>query len=127
MSRHISHLSNGSWVSKESSTFSARLWTWANMRPPCRQVRSTISNVVRHRLEIVLGRLVGKGALAHDIGAQGTVAHVARVVDALGQRLQHVQELGEGLPAPFDAGLHGGAADVLGAFEIAHDEVGLAL
>ena len=82
---------------------------------------------MHHRLEIVLGRLVGEGTLAHHVGAQRAVAHVARVVDALGQRVEHVEEFGEGLPAPLDAGLHGGAADVLGALEVAHDEVGLAL
>jgi len=53
MSRQTSHLSNGSWVSKESSTFSARLWTWANMRPPCRQVRSMMSKVVRQAPALV--------------------------------------------------------------------------
>ncbi len=35
ISFHTSHLSNGSCVSNDSSTFSARLCTWANMRPPC--------------------------------------------------------------------------------------------
>ena len=45
----------------------------------------------------------------------------------LGSEFEHVEEFGKGLPAPLDAGLHGGAADVLGAFEIADDEVGFAL
>jgi hypothetical protein len=80
--------------------------------------------VMDHRLEIVLGRLVGEGALAHDMGADGAMADIARVVDALGQRVEHVEELREGLPAPLDAGLHGGATDVLGAFEVAHHQVG---
>ncbi len=83
--------------------------------------------VMHHRPEIVLGRFVGEGTLAHHVSAQRAVAHVARVVDALGQRVQHVEEFGESLPAPLDAGLHGGAADVLGALKIADDEVGLAL
>ena len=47
MSRHISHLSNGSWVSKESSTFSARLCTWGMKRPPRLLTRSTASSVRR--------------------------------------------------------------------------------
>ena len=79
---------------------------------------------MHHRPEIVLGRLVGEGALAHDVGTDGAVPDIARVVDALGQRVQHVEELREGLPAPLDAGLHGGAADVLGTLEVAHHEVG---
>ena len=47
ISRHSSHLSNGSCVSNDKSTFSARLWTWANMRPPRWAVRSMMSKVVR--------------------------------------------------------------------------------
>ena len=84
-------------------------------------------HLMHHRLGVILGRLVGEGALTHHIGAQRAVANVARVVDALGQRVEHVEELREGFPAPLDAGQHGGAADVLGAFEVAEHEVRLAL
>jgi hypothetical protein len=82
---------------------------------------------MRHGPDLVLGRLFGEGSLAHHVGAQGAVADIARVVDALGQAVQHVEEFGEGFPAPLDAGLHGGAADVLGPFEVAEHHVGFAL
>ena len=39
------------------------------------------------------------------------------------QRLEAVEELGIGGPAPLDAGLHGGRRNILGALEIANDEV----
>ena len=83
--------------------------------------------VLHHLGEIVLGRLVSEGALAHHIGAQRAMADVARVVDALRQLIEDIEELREGLPAPLDAGQHGRAADILGALEVAEHEIGLAL
>ena len=46
---------------------------------------------------------------------------VAGVVDALGQRLQAVEELGEGRPLPLDAGFHRLGRNVLGPLEVADD------
>ncbi len=43
-------------------------------------------------------------------------------VDALGQSVDGVEILGEGLEAPVDAGGQGGRVDVLGPLEVAHDE-----
>src|SRR5215472_9022372 len=72
-----------------------------------------------HRLEIVLRRRLVEGALPHDVGTERGVPHVAGVVDALGQRLEGVKELGVGGPAPLDARLHRLRGDVLGPLEIA--------
>src|SRR5262249_49726151 len=66
-----------------------------------------LADVARHRLQIVLARGTVEGALAHDVGPECGMADVARVVDALRQTVEHVQELREGLPAPLDAGAHG--------------------
>src|SRR5882724_551581 len=76
-----------------------------------------------HGAEIVLGRRLLEGALAHDIGAQRGVAKVARVVDAFGEPVDGVEELGEGLPLPLDARFHRLQRDVLRALEIADHEV----
>ena len=90
---------------------------------PMAPARMRVAQLALHRAQVVLaGRLV-EGALAHDVGAQRGVADVARVVDALGQRLQAVEELGEGRPRPLDARLHGLGRDVLGALEVADDQV----
>src|SRR3989441_8512691 len=92
-------------------------------REPDRAGADGVAHLALHRLEIVLaGRLLER-PLAHHVGAYGRVADVAPVVDALGQGVEAVEELGEGGPAPLDARLHGGGRDVLGALEIADDEV----
>ena len=80
-----------------------------------------------HSLLIGFGCGFRERPLAHDVGAQGGVADVARVVDALRQRLHRVKELREGLPTPVDARQHGFAGDVLGPLEVAEHEVGLRL
>ena len=59
-----------------------------------------VAQLARHRREVVLGGLLLEGALAHGPGAQRGVADVAGVVDALGQPLERVEVLGEGLPGP---------------------------
>jgi len=89
--------------------------------------RERAPELLLHRFEIVLARDLVEGALAHDVGAQGRVTHVPRVVDALGQRLERVEELGVGGPRPLDAGLHGLRGDVLGALEVADDEASVRL
>ncbi len=66
-----------------------------------------VAQLALHRLEVVLGGRLIEGALAHHVGAQGGVADVAGVVDALGQRLEGVEELRVGGPLPLDARLHG--------------------
>ncbi len=76
-----------------------------------------------HRGEVVVVARLLERALTHDVGAQRGVADVARVVDALGQRVDHVEVLREGLPSPVDTGLHGGTRDVFGALEAADGEV----
>ena len=76
-----------------------------------------------HGGQLLGGGRLGESAFAHHIGAQRGVADVAGVVDAFGQGVDGVQELREGLPAPIDAGQHGFAGDVFGAFEIAKHEV----
>ena len=48
-SRHSGSRSNGSRVSKDRSTESARLCTWANMRPPARAVSSSSSKYGRQK------------------------------------------------------------------------------
>src|SRR5581483_10841568 len=99
----------------------------ARRRETVRAGGDRLPGVVHHGLEVVLGRFIGEGALPHHVGAERAVAHVARVVDALGQRLQHIEELREGFPAPLDAGQHGRAADILRALEIAEHQIGFAL
>ena len=44
-------------------------------------------------------------------------------VDALRQSVDGVEVLGEGLEAPVDAGGQGRRIDVLGPFEVAHDQL----
>ena len=55
------------------------------------------------------------------------MADIAGIVDALGRGVHGGHELGEGLPAPVDAGQHGVAVDVFRALQIAEHEVGLGL
>ena len=80
-----------------------------------------------HAGKLVGGRLIRERALAHDVGAQRRVPNVARVVDTLRQRVDGVEELGEGLPGPLDARLHRLRRDVLGPFKVAEDEAGVGL
>ncbi len=78
----------------------------------------------RRQVSAAVGRL-GERALAHGVGAQRRVPDVARVVDPLGPARDGVEVLGVGLPRPLDARLHRLGGDVLGALEVAHDEVPL--
>ena len=75
-----------------------------------------------HGREIVGRRFVGERTLTHDVGTQRGMADVGRVVDALGEFVDRVQIFGIRRPTPRDAGVHGLGRDVLGAFQIAHDE-----
>ena len=75
------------------------------------------------RARLVLGGGFREGPLAHHVRAQGRVPDVAGVVDALRQRVEHIEVLGVGLPAPADALQHRLAGDVLRAFEVPEDQV----
>ena len=77
----------------------------------------------RHAAHFLRARFVRERAWPHHVGAQGAVAEVAGVVDALGQRVHRVQVLGKALPAPANAGQHRFPGDVLGAFEIAKHQI----
>ena len=66
---------------------------------PMAPARIASRTLALHRLQIVLGRRPVERALAHHVRAQRGVADVAGVVDALGQRLERVEELGIGRPA----------------------------
>src|ERR1700730_193761 len=55
------------------------------------------------------------------------MADIAGVVDALREAVEHVEKFRKRLPAPFDAGEHSVAAQILGTFEIAEHQVRLAL
>ena len=63
-----------------------------------------------------------KAPLPHRPRPQRRVPDVGGAVDRLGQPVERVQVLGEGLPAPLDPRRHGPAVDVLGPLEVAHDE-----
>ena len=60
-----------------------------------------------HAGQVVLGRLLGQGAPAHDVHAQRGMADVRAVVDRLRQPVDGRQILGEGFPGPVDAGQYG--------------------
>ena len=51
------------------------------------------------------------------------MADVGGVVDALGLSVDRVEVLGERRPGPVDARRHGRPGDVLGPFEVPHDEL----
>ena len=70
-----------------------------------------------------LARGLGEGALAHHVGAQRGVPHVAAVVQPLGRLLQEVEVFGEGFPGPGDAGALGVGGDILHRFQRAHQQV----
>ena len=76
-----------------------------------------------HQREIIGVGFLGKGPFAHGPGAQGRVADVAGVVDALGRAVDEVQVLGKRLPRPVDARGHGLGRDVLGPLEVADDQL----
>ena len=82
-----------------------------------------VADLTLHRLKVVLGRGLVERALAHDVRAHGGVADVAGIVDALGQGIEDVEELGIRGPAPLDPGLHRLRRDVLGALQVLDDQV----
>ncbi len=118
---------------RTSSQFATRLATgrrsgvsWLGDREvvkPMAPALSACAQLALHRAEIVLGRGLVEGALAHRIRAQRGVADVAGVVDALGQPVDGGEELRERGPRPVDARVHRLARDVLRALEISHDEM----
>jgi hypothetical protein len=75
-----------------------------------------------HRGEILVGGGLLERSLAHGEGAERRVTDRRGVVQPLGQPVERVEVLGEGLPGPGDALGHGLPGDVLGPFEAAHDE-----
>ena len=81
-----------------------------------------LAQLALHQPDVVLARRLLERALAHDVAAERAVADVARVVDALGQGLDGIEELGEGRPRPRDACGHRRARDVLGPLEVADDQ-----
>ena len=76
-----------------------------------------------HRVDLVVGRLVLVGPLAHHPGAHGRMADAGGVVDRLGHGVDGVEVLGERLEVPVDAGRHGGRGNVLGPFDAAHHQI----
>ena len=82
-----------------------------------------IAHLAFHRLQVVFGRLAFESAFAHHECADRRMADVARIVDALGQRLERGEVFGIRGPAPLDAGFHRCRRDVLGALQVAHHEV----
>ena len=62
-----------------------------------------------------VGGLVHGAAFAHDVRADGPVRHLRADVEGLGQGIEIVEVLGEGLPVPLHAGGESGAGDVLDA------------
>ncbi len=82
-----------------------------------------VAELALHRAKVVLRRRLLERALAHHVGAEGAVAEVARVVDALGQGVETVEPLRKRRPPPLDARLHRLERDVLGTLEVPDDEV----
>ena len=99
----------------------------ARSREPERTGTDRVPDLVRHRAQVVLAGLVFEGAFTHHVGPQGRVPDVAGVVDRLGQAVDHVHELGKGLPLPGNALQHGRPADVFRPLEVAEHEVDLGL
>ena len=75
-----------------------------------------------HYCEIVFGRRLFEGPFAHRPGAQRGVPDRGGVVETLGSRVDGVEELRERRPRPGDALGHRLGRDVLGPFEISHDQ-----
>ena len=84
-----------------------------------------VGQLALHHREVRGGGRLRERALAHGVGAQRRVADIARVVDALRPASDGVEVLRVRLPRPLDAGLHRLGGDVLGALEVAHDQVPL--
>ena len=82
-----------------------------------------VAQLALHRLHVRLVGLLLERALAHHVGAQRRVTDVAGVIDALGQRLQAIEEFGKGRPLPVDACLHGLGRNVLRPLQVADHEV----
>ena len=76
--------------------------------------------------ELVVGRGTReRGIGAHDIEADHRVRHERRDVDALGQRAQRVEVLGEGLEAPVDTRLQRRHLHAFDELERLHDELAI--
>ena len=66
-----------------------------------------------HAAQIVLGRLLLERAPAHRVHAQGRMADIHAVIEALRQALDIGEVFGKGLPGPVDAGQHRLGRDIL--------------
>src|SRR5438093_6332719 len=82
-----------------------------------------VPELALHRAKVVLRRRLLERSLVHDVRPERRVAEVPRVIDPLGQSVETVEELGEGRPRPLDARRHRLGRDVLGALEVAHDQM----
>ncbi len=84
-----------------------------------------VAQLALHGRQVVGRRRLLERPRAHDERAQRRVADVRRVVDRLGQSVDRVEVAAVAVPRPRDAGGHGLAGDVLGALQVAHDELAL--
>ena len=99
--------------------------SWCTVRDvvnPMAPASQGLGQLALHEGQVVVVGLLLEGPLAHGPGAQGRVPDVGREVDALGQAVDGVEVLGEGLEAPVDAGGQGGRVHVLGPLEVAHHQ-----
>jgi len=78
-----------------------------------------------HGLDLLGGghRLVVRPPVAHHVAPQRRVGHLGGDVERMGQALDHVEVLGEALPAPADAFGQGRAGDVLHALHQSDEPV----
>ena len=90
----------------------------AGGREPHRPGLEGLSEHPGHLVELVVRSLRLERSLAHDPGAQCRVAEVGGVVDPLGEPVDRVEVLREGLPAPPDPLGHSDRGDVLGPFQV---------
>ena len=82
-------------------------------------IASRTMRVISAMSSLVAGSL--RTALTHHVGAHGAVRHLGAHVQRERCRVDCVEELGEGLPAPPDALGQGRAGDVLDAFHQADE------
>ncbi len=91
-------------------------------REPGRSGVETLTELRGHRAHVVVVGLVLERALAHHVRAERRVSEQRRVVHALGESVDRVEELRVGGPAPVDALGERDPGDVLGSLEVAHHQ-----